>query len=143
MNQFVMNLFSNAYYKRNQGRTVRRATGFASLLIFAVCAYQMDIVIGEKFGVMYGYLVATIIGLFGLWFSYRLVNYPRFADFLVSVEAEMSKVSWPSRDELYRSSIVVLVVMFFLAALLFTYDFLWNRIITFLNFALNNLVGKV
>lgn len=141
MNQFVMNLFTNAYYKRNQGRTVRRATGFASFLLFAVCAYRMDVYFGETYGVLSGYIVASIVALFGLWFSYRLVNYPRFADFLVSVEAEMSKVSWPSRDELYRSSVVVLVVMFFLAALLFAYDFAWNRVLTLLNYILSYLAG--
>jgi preprotein translocase subunit SecE len=34
----------------------------------------------------------------------------------------MNKVSWPSRSELFRASIVVMAVIFFLAALLYTYD---------------------
>ncbi len=33
----------------------------------------------------------------GLWLCFRLVNMPRFADFLIAVEAEMNKVSWPTR----------------------------------------------
>ena len=41
--------------------------------------------------------------LVGVWLGYRLVNIPRFADFLIAVEAEMNKVSWPSRGELIRS----------------------------------------
>ena len=32
------------------------------------------------------------------------MNMPRFADFLIAVEAEMNKVSWPSKAELIRSS---------------------------------------
>ena len=32
------------------------------------------------------------------WFAYRLVNLSSFADFLIAVEVEMTKVSWPSRD---------------------------------------------
>ena len=32
----------------------------------------------------------------GLWASYRLVNVPAVADFLIAVEAEMNKVSWPT-----------------------------------------------
>ena len=40
---------------------------------------------------------------------------PGFADFLIAVEAEMNKVSWPSRGELFRASIVVLVMIFVLA----------------------------
>ncbi len=47
---------------------------------------------------------------------------PAFADFLISVEGEMNKVSWPSRGELFRASLVVILVIFFLAALLFAYD---------------------
>lgn len=33
------------------------------------------------------------LGVVGIWFGYRLVNWPRFADFLISVEAELNKVS--------------------------------------------------
>ena len=36
--------------------------------------------------------------------------------------AEMNKVSWPSRTELIRASMVVIVLMFGLMAVLFTYD---------------------
>ena len=62
----------------------------------------------------------------GVWISFRVVNYPRFADFLIAVEAEMNKVSWPSRTELIRSSIVVIFVIFALAIILFGYDMLWR-----------------
>jgi preprotein translocase subunit SecE len=66
----------------------------------------------------------------GLWTGYRVVNVPIFADFLIAVEAEMRKVSWPSWPELYRGSIVVLVTIFALAAVLFLFDFLWKIIFT-------------
>ena len=33
---------------------------------------------------------------------------PAFADFLIAVEAEMNKVSWPTRTELFRGSMVVI-----------------------------------
>ena len=58
----------------------------------------------------------------GLWASFRVVQMPAFADFLISVEGEMNKVSWPSRGELFRATLVVILVVFFLAALLFAYD---------------------
>jgi preprotein translocase subunit SecE len=54
------------------------------------------------------------------------VNVPGFADFLIAVEAEMNKVSWPTRTELYRSSVVVLVTIFVLAVVLFVFDFFWG-----------------
>lgn len=70
--------------------------------------------------------------LLGLWAAYRLVNVPGFADFLIAVEAEMNKVSWPTRGELYRSSIVVLVTIFALAAVLFVFDFFWQSVFNYL-----------
>jgi preprotein translocase subunit SecE len=60
------------------------------------------------------------------WFAFRLVNWPRFADFLIAVEAEMAKVSWPSRTELVRASIVVIFTIFFLAVILFLFDIVWQ-----------------
>lgn len=64
----------------------------------------------------------------GTWFAFRVVNVPRFADFLIAVEAEMNKVSWPSKAKLYRSSIVVIFVLFALSAVLFGFDIFWKFI---------------
>ena len=44
-----------------------------------------------------------VLASLGLWVAFRLVNMPAFADFLIAVEAEMNKVSWPTRGELFRS----------------------------------------
>jgi preprotein translocase subunit SecE len=60
-----------------------------------------------------------------LWLCYRLVNVPRFADFLIAVEAEMAKVSWPSGDEVARSSAVIIFLIFALAGILAAYDLFW------------------
>jgi len=53
---------------------------------------------------------------------------PAFADFLIAVEAEMNKVSWPSRRELMRGSAVVLLTIIFLAAILYLFDAVWRFI---------------
>ena len=63
------------------------------------------------------------------WVCYRLVNIPAFADFLIAVEAEMNKVSWPTRLELFRASMVVLFLIFSLAAVLFVYDLSWGAFV--------------
>ena len=73
--------------------------------------------------------------LIGGWIGYRLVNYPPFADFLIAVEAEMNKVSWPTWRELSRSTIVVIVLIVGLTAVLFTLDTLWLAILTVLGVA--------
>jgi preprotein translocase SecE subunit len=77
-------------------------------------------------------LPSVLLGA-GLWIAYRVVNFPAFADFLIAVEAEMNKVSWPSRAELFRASMVVLFTIFFLAAVLFGFDSFWRWFFDFLN----------
>ena len=62
----------------------------------------------------------------GSWVGYRIVNWPKFADFLISVEAELNKVSWPTQKELVRASIVVIFTILFLSLILFLYDALWK-----------------
>jgi preprotein translocase subunit SecE len=76
------------------------------------------------------YGVAGFVLVAGLWFGFRIVNLPSFADFLIAVEAEMNKVSWPSRTELIRASMVVIVLMFGLTIVLFTYDFVLNWLLS-------------
>ena len=52
---------------------------------------------------MLHYYVPLAFMAIGLWASFRVVQMPAFADFLISVEGEMNKVSWPSRGELFRA----------------------------------------
>jgi preprotein translocase SecE subunit len=84
---------------------------------------------------------ATLLGMFsyglpafllagGVWVSYRLMNVPGAADFLIAVEAEVNKVSWPSRGELIRASVVVLITIFALAAILAIFDLFWRLVFT-------------
>lgn len=72
------------------------------------------------------FLIPGLLLAVGLWVSFRVVNMPNFADFLIAVEAEMNKVSWPTRVELLRASVVVLLLIFTLAFVLAGYDFLWS-----------------
>ena len=55
----------------------------------------------------------------------RVTRQVTFADFLIAVETEMTKVSWPSTDEVIRSSAVVIFLIFALAAILAAYDLFW------------------
>jgi preprotein translocase subunit SecE len=87
------------------------------------------------------YIMPALVLAFGAWASFRIVNIPRFADFLISVEAEMNKVSWPSRAELYRASLVVIVVIFLLTAVLFAYDLVLRWMLTRLHAFLGWLFG--
>jgi len=95
----------------------------------AVGAWQLNSMGGTNVQQSVTPLVVLAVGW---WASFRIVNLPKFADFLISVEAEMNKVSWPGRGELWRASIVVIIVIFFLAALLFTYDIILDWMMAWL-----------
>ncbi len=127
MNAFFQELFRVGLYKRNQGRIARQVT-FAAMAVSILAGtfqlYGSMTMMGPKWSLT----IPSALMIGGLWVAYRLVNLPVFADFLIAVEAEMNKVSWPTRAELYRSSIVVLVTVFVLATLLFLFDFAWSQV---------------
>jgi len=64
------------------------------------------------------------------WFSWRVVNWPKFADFLIATEAEMNKVSWTTRKRLVQDTVVVLVTVFLFTVFLFVVDVLWIKILS-------------
>lgn len=124
---FLQGLFRVDLYKRVQGRIARQVTGGVLAVICLLGVYQLLqslVRLDDK----YRFGICGAILVVGLWFAYRLVNFPRFADFLIAVEAEMNKVSWPTRTELWRSSLVVIVVIFVLATVLFMYDIFWVKL---------------
>lgn len=116
-------------YKKSQGRITRQLTCLAIWLTFALGAWRL-----MESGWMNAplkYAIPGVILAAGLWLGYRLVNLPTFADFLIAVEAEMNKVSWPSRTELVRSSTVVIIVIFGLTIVLFAYDSIWQALLKY------------
>ncbi|MEM9702847.1 MAG: preprotein translocase subunit SecE [Planctomycetota bacterium] len=121
-------LLAAGLYKRNQGRIVRQATAAAVGLVAFIGCYTLSQGRLAEFDDPIRYGVPGALLAAGCWFAYRLVNYPRFADFLISVEAEMAKVSWPTWPEVLRASLVVIAIMFLLASVLFIYDYIWGSV---------------
>ena len=126
---FWSELFRLGLYKPNQGRVVRQVTFVAIVVLMCLAAFELgkvsflrELFVGSK------YLIPFLIGVVGLWFGYRVVNYTRFADFLIAVEAEMNKVSWPGKTELWSASCVVIFVIFAMALALFAFDVIWTKI---------------
>jgi len=141
-------LLSFGVYKRNQGKVARQVTFAVLALTLAIGMWRLAQLLpiwfagaaesglgsglgsgeGAAFSPDMGVLRFLVPGLLfaaGLWLLFRLVNYPLFADFLIAVETEMTKVSWPSVDEVVRSSAVVIFLIFALAAILAAYDLFW------------------
>jgi preprotein translocase subunit SecE len=128
-------LLSASVYKRNQGRIARQLTFAALAAVIGIGIWRLTQLVGvlyggsaamggEDFGVVRFVLPAVLLAV-GLWVAYRAVNVPWFADFLIAVEAEMAKVSWPTGDEVFRSSVVIIFLIFALAAILAGYDLFW------------------
>ena len=126
-------------YKPKQGRITRQVTFGALAISIAMGCWQLSSLWSSEGTtetdapnamayVGFRYLIPGLLCALGVWFSFRLVHYPPFSDFLIAVEAEMSKVSWPTRRELFRASMVVLVTMVVLALVLFFFDALWKFI---------------
>ena len=66
-------------------------------------------------------VMALVLG----WLIFRIIQFAPFAEFLIATEAEMNKVSWTSKDDLYRATMVVLATVVLMALFLFVVDWLW------------------
>lgn len=128
---FISELFQVDLYKPSMGKIVRQVVFFTLLVIFIAAGWRMRTAFGMDHTIN-GMTLFLGVSAVGAWISYRLVNYPRMADFLISVEGEMSKISWPTTTELIRSAIVVIVVMVILAVLLWIFDTVWFQLFTWL-----------
>ena len=54
------------------------------------------------------------------------LNKSKWADFLISVQAEIDKVTWPSGIEVKRATVVVLALITSMAIVMFCFDFIWQ-----------------
>lgn len=121
-------------YKPNQGRLVRQFTFFGVAILAAFgCITLANGPLGVSAKpVQVG--VPLAVWAVSCWIAYRAVNIPRFADFLISVESELEKVTWPLRQEVIQATVVVLVTMFFLGAFLFVVDLVWQQLFSLVGF---------
>ena len=122
-------LFQFSIYKATQGKITRQVSGAAFALAFIIGAWRL-FETGQLSDNL-RFVVPCAIAIVGSWISFRVVNWPAFADFLIGVEAEMNKVTWPSWDELRRSSMVVMALIFGLTVILFVFDLLWTVLLKF------------
>lgn len=127
---FAGNLLKADVIKPSQGKLARRWTGIGIGVLMAAGIYTLyQTLVGfgydslTRFGVCLG--LAAALG----WLIFRTMQYPPFVDFLIATEAEMNKVSWTSKADLYRATTVVLVTVLVMAVYLFGVDWLWSTIL--------------
>lgn len=56
--------------------------------------------------------------------------YKRIGPFLKEVRAEMKKVTWPSKNEVYSTTIVVIIATLFFGFYLFFMDLIFSWVIS-------------
>lgn len=56
----------------------------------------------------------------------------RVQGFLQEVKNELTKVTWPSKEELKSSTQVVLILLVLFAAIIYVYDIVFQRIVVWL-----------
>ncbi len=126
---FFTNLFQASLYKPLQGKQARlwTAVGLGLTILFGL--RELSLTIGATSTAATAYGVPALIGAVLAWFTFRLLHYPPFVEFLIATEAEMNKVSWTSRDDLKRATTVVLVTVVLMAVFLFGVDWLWSSLL--------------
>jgi preprotein translocase SecE subunit len=145
-------------YKPGQGYWTRMGTAGGALLIAALCLNFMyrelpawirpffdnsdkitDVAAKSAAGVyasmMAGRVTLAICGVFLAGFAllvYWLMNKPSNADFLIATDSEMKKVNWTSKKELWGSTKIVIIFMFLIATMLFSFDIIFGYIFYFI-----------
>ena len=119
------------FYKKGQGYYTRLCTALGGALLSVLGCWSLYNKLG---GITPGDIITSSVKrwlqagipliLFGIlsWLIFKVVNIPRFADFLIGTEGEMKKVSWSSKKEIISSTKVVVITVFLLAIILATVD---------------------
>jgi len=120
-------------YKRGQGKHTRLCTAFGIALVVGLGCLQLfrtlqatDLNMWVQTMVPAGLFVVSSFLIF--W----VINKPGVADFMISSEGEVKKVSWSSRKEIVASTLIVICVVVLLAAFLGITDLVFRMFFTWL-----------
>lgn len=71
-------------------------------------------------------VLCLVLGLGGL---FAVLVHPRSCQFLIEVQKELAKVTWPSRPDVIRSTIVIAILTVILAVAIFAVDALNQSVV--------------
>jgi preprotein translocase subunit SecE len=125
-------------YKKGQGKWTRLGTVFCAaflglLTTYTLYGYILQATVrsyaqgGSSSGapVSHHNVIMGICAAFLAVYSlvvYWVMNKPTNADFLIATDSEMKKVNWTTKGELFGSTRVVILFLFFIAIFLFVAD---------------------
>ncbi len=125
---FLLNLTRADLFKPMQGWYARVYTALGLGLIVAAGAwrvYEASLDYSPLLRLGMPAVFAVALG----WLIFRIVHFPPFAEFLIATEAEMNKVSWTNKQDLFRATSVVLTTVVLMAVYLFVVDTLWTFVL--------------
>jgi preprotein translocase subunit SecE len=110
-------------YKRGQGYYTRLYSALVAFGIVATGCYALYRQLQGMGNIwVEAFVPASVCAIFS-WLIFWIVNKPNIADFMISAEGEIKKVSWSSRKEIIASTMVVIFVVAFMACTLRLADF--------------------
>lgn len=116
-------------YKPGQGKYTRLCSGLTIGTIAAFGCWRLY----EKLGAtslnlwVVSLVPVGVLAVLGV-VIYWLLNKPSLADFLIAAEGELKKVNWSSRQEVFVSTVVVIIVVVAMAVLLGTTDLIFTMV---------------
>jgi preprotein translocase subunit SecE len=123
---FLFNFLRFDLYKPMQGWYARVYTAAGLGLIAAAGVWRIHEATLELQWLTLRLGLPAIFALVFAWIVFRIIEFPPFAEFLIATEAEMNKVSWTSKDDLFRATTVVLSTVLVMAVFLYLVDTLWT-----------------
>ncbi|MEJ2647451.1 MAG: preprotein translocase subunit SecE [Sedimentisphaerales bacterium] len=110
-------------YKPGQGKNTRLFSAFGLAILAALGCWKLyQQLQARDLNMWVETLVPVGIFIVLAFLIFLLVNGRKTADFMISAEGEMKKVSWSSRQEIAVSTLVVIIVVVCMAILLGTTD---------------------
>jgi preprotein translocase subunit SecE len=86
----------------------------------------------DQFAILYRVLAMVALGLVAAFVALQTAKGAAFWDLLKSAQIEMRKVVWPTKPETNQTTLMVLVVVFVMAILLWGLDALFGKIASFI-----------
>jgi preprotein translocase SecE subunit len=74
------------------------------------------------------FAISWIVIIGGCVLLYRFLNKERAADFLIETDTEVRKVTWPTWNDAWNSSLIVLLFVVVLTSFIFVSDFVITRL---------------
>ena len=132
-------------YKPDQGRMTRMASFWSLVLLLLFGCYFLhgiflsygalkDPIGGISIPIVSiplsgSFLICSLLFLGGMVALFGWMQRPKVADFLIDVEAELRKVTWPTGQEVVNASIVVVITVVVLMGFLAGSDFLIGQVV--------------